>query len=622
MAWIRIAGLALVVATALTLPLQAQEAKRPLLPLSYAYSQKLKDNPGAINELGASLPPVAVEGGPVPVAPLPSLSRLKAFGEIGAITVIRRSNELRPLQGRELMQQLKGSDFAPEGTPAQLWSNLKNVPSGGPYNFGNPLLLTDGTVIVHRTSTPDWYKLTPDNSGSYVNGSWTKIASMQSKPVPYGPMYFASAVLPDGRVIAEGGEYNNGQQEWTTMGSIYDPAKNAWTAMSPPTGWKQIGDGESAVLSNGTFMLADCCDGAPFAAAVLDPSHLTWSSTGGNSKADNYDEEGWTLTPDGTLLTVDAYTTAINGTACGLNTERYDPSAGGNWSSAGNVPHQLADCNAINAEGGSNPSYEMGPQVLMYNKKVIAFGGTTANVAHTALYDTAAKKWAAGPDLPSTCGPNGNSPCTLADAPATLLPSGHVLFAAGAGLFHAPTGFFEYDPGSNKIAAVPGTVDASQIPSFYVNFLILPNGQILAVENQTSTIQVYSPSGNFQDAWRPVVDPTIPSCVVRGGNYLLTGKQLNGLSQGANYGDDQQAATNFPLIRIINKSSGHVSYARTSGFSTMTVASGAVGSTHFSVATNIETGASTLYVVANGIPSLGSPVTVAASSCQNLSANQ
>ena len=48
----------------------------------------------------------------------------------------------------------------------------------------------------------DWYKLTPDNTGSYVNGTWTKMASL---PTGYRPYAFASAVLADGRLVIVGG---------------------------------------------------------------------------------------------------------------------------------------------------------------------------------------------------------------------------------------------------------------------------------------------------------------------------------------------------------------------------------------------------------------------------------
>src|SRR6266481_1844572 len=93
--------------------------------------------------------------------------------------------------------------------PAQSqWTRTTNNP---PVKLGTALLLTDGTVIAHEendqsgnVATNKWYKLTPDSNGSYINGTWSQIASMASN---YGPLFFASSVLPDGRVVVEGGEY-------------------------------------------------------------------------------------------------------------------------------------------------------------------------------------------------------------------------------------------------------------------------------------------------------------------------------------------------------------------------------------------------------------------------------
>src|SRR6266853_2187598 len=92
----------------------------------------------------------------------------------------------------------------------QTWTALTNQP-GVPV--GTPLLLTDGTVIAQQMTTDgsfgtgQWLRLTPDNTGNYINGTWSQIASM---PAGYAPTFYASAVLPDGRVVIEGGEYNNG----------------------------------------------------------------------------------------------------------------------------------------------------------------------------------------------------------------------------------------------------------------------------------------------------------------------------------------------------------------------------------------------------------------------------
>lgn len=529
----------------------------PQVPISYGQWQALRSTPWKIGELGKNLPPVAAETGPV-----------------------NNSASVTPAAGT--------------------WSNLTSTLG---INLSNPLLLTDGTVIVHKTDTSLWYKLTPDSSGSYINGTWNQIAGM---PSGYGPKFHASAVLPNGHVIIEGGEYNlGGGASWTNQGAIYDPVANTWKSVSPPSGWSSIGDAQSVVLSNGTFMIANCCSTQT---ALFNESNCctasAWTATG-SGKNDWNDEESWSLLPDGTVLTVDAY---VNSGQCGANSERYNPS-NGTWSTAGNTPSILSDCSSTNAQGNS-PTYEIGPQVLMYNGKVIAFGGNTANVAHTALYDTSANTWSAGPDLPQTCGSGGTSYCTLADAPATLMPNGKVLFVASAGAFNAPAKFFEYDPGTNGFAAAPGTADASSITSFYVNFLTLPTGQILAVETYTSNIQIYTPSGSYQSAWQPTITSLSSTTLATGMNYTVYGTQLNGLSQAANYGDDQQAATNYPLVRITNNSSGHVFYARTFNHSTMSVAANTSGSTSFTLPNNIEAGASQLVVVANGIPSQPTSVTV------------
>jgi hypothetical protein len=104
---------------------------------------------------------------------------------------------------------------------------------------------------------------------------------------------------------------------------------------------------------------------------------------------------------------------------------------------------------------------------------------------------------------------------------------------------------------------------------------------------------------------------TYPHSVTRGTTYKISGKQFNGLSQAAAFGDEFETATNYPLVRITNTASKHVFYAKTHDHSTMGVATGsAIVFTNFDVPAGAETGASTLEVVANGIPSKKVSVTV------------
>ena len=163
--------------------------------------------------------------------------------------------------------------------------------------------------------------------------------------------------------------------------------------------------------------------------------------------------------------------------------------------------------------------------------------------------------------------------------------------------------------GYARCRRLPGPLNAHHDASFYGHFLELPSGQLLFTDF-SSDIEVFTPSGTYNQAWAPTIS-TAPTSVVRGSTYTISGTQFNGLSQGAAYGDDFQGATNFPLVRIVNNATGHVFYCRTHDHSTMAVATGGkTVSTRFDVPANTETGASQLFVVANGIASPFSSVTV------------
>ena len=136
---------------------------------------------------------------------------------------------------------------------------------------------------------------------------------------------------------------------------------------------------------------------------------------------------------------------------------------------------------------------------------------------------------------------------------------------------------------------MPAPANAATDPSYVGRMLVLPTGQIFYTDGNIA--EIYTASGTSQAAWQPTIT-SAPTVVVSGkSNYTLTGTQLNGLSQGAAYGDDAQMATNYPLVRITNTSTGHVFYARTHGHSTMGVATGSTQvSTQFDIPANIESG--------------------------------
>ena len=350
-----------------------------------------------------------------------------------------------------------------------------------------------------------------------------------------------------------------------------------------------IGDSQSVVLFDGTFMQANCCTTQT---ALLDPKTLTWTETG-SGKFDINDEEGWTLLPNKQVLTVDAYVFQYDPT--GMNSEIYNP-ASGKWRSAGSTVVQLWD-SAADCGGAHFATQEVGPAVLRPDGTVFYTGSNRCGAGHTAIYNSNTGTWSAGPDFPDSL--------NIADGPAALLPNGNVLVDTSPGFGNSPTSFFEFD--GTKLNPVPGPPNASIASSYFGNMLVLPTGQILFAD--FIAVSAYDPTGTYNPAWAPRIQKA-PSTVSPGGSYVISGHLFNGVSQGAAYGDDHQSATNYPLVRITNNATGHVFYSRTHDHSSMAVAFGGLVSTTFDVPASQELGPSELVVIANGIPSAPVAVTV------------
>jgi hypothetical protein len=111
-----------------------------------------------------------------------------------------------PAEGIEVLPSLGSAVNPPpppmRGTP-QTWRPITTALPGGLISPAVPQLLQDGTVIIQDLCTDNWWKYTPDEFGEYDDGTWTQIASSNG----YDPLFTAQAVLPDGRMIVEGGEY-------------------------------------------------------------------------------------------------------------------------------------------------------------------------------------------------------------------------------------------------------------------------------------------------------------------------------------------------------------------------------------------------------------------------------
>jgi hypothetical protein len=458
------------------------------------------------------------------------------------------------------------------------WTATTNPP---PSAVAHMLLLTDGSVLVNSfffsTHVDTWYRLVPDSTGSYINGTWVNAGNL---PTGYNPLYFGSVVLPSGQVTVMGGEYNNGSGVWTTLGAIYNPTTNKWQKLKAPTGWTTVGDAQAIVLPNGHLMQANCCT-KDEAILTLSGGVATWAATG-TGKFDDNDEEGWTMLPGGKILTVDAY---VQSTCCKMGYQIYDPTTGAWTTPANNTVVNLVDPGSL----------ELGPMPLLPSGKVFAAGATTNN----AIYDPVAGTWASAPKFGGTL--------DIADGPAAVLPNGNALFDASPGVFNTGSKFFEWDGTTMNATAAPP--NASIDSSYVGNMVVLPTGQVLFTDF-SSSVEIYTPSSLTPCTGCAPKITSVKATLTHGTtNNRITGTQLNGVTQGAYYGDDNQSATNFPLVRITD-STGAVVYCKTHGWLGGVATGTTPVSTLFDIPATIATGPASLVVVTNGIASAAKSVTI------------
>jgi len=451
------------------------------------------------------------------------------------------------------------------------WEPLKNQPT---FNTSTMILLTDGRVMVQEDGTEHWHALAPDDKGSYINGKWSTLADMS-----LWRTYYASGVVKNGRVFLCGGEYSGDIKE-TNKGEIYDPVTDIWKSIATPP-WKEVGDAACCVLPDGRILIGNLDSGA---CIIYNPATDSWSTTG--SQSIRTAEETWILLPDDTILTPQCHSP--------YQSEKYVISSG-TWQNEGSLPATVVD----------STMSEIGPGMLLYNGKVIFFGAANSGGhGKTVIYTrpatpTAKGTWTSGPDIPKVSG----DVMVSNDCPAALLPNGKVLFTAAKFLnndWGSPVYFFEYDPVASTITQVPTPPNNNAV--IYVSrLMLLPTGQVL-FSPSSNNVQVYTPDGGPQDAWRPTIGSVAHISLVNN-DFLLQGTQLNGLSQANIYGDDCYPATNYPLVQLTDTKTQEVHFCRTHEFSTMGVATGPLLQSALFTPSGIPDGIYELRVIANGISS-------------------
>ena len=278
------------------------------------------------------------------------------------------------------------------------WTTTLNAPSGVQIEL--MLLLSDGTVMAQDGATTNvemnWYQLTPDSHGSYVNGKWKAL-----RPMHYKREMYALQVLRDGRVFI-GGDENDG---YGPTAEVYNPLTDAWTLLT--ASGVGLADAESAMLPDGRVLVSpkSWLPYPAYISTIYDPVANSWSFPG--SAFAYQDETSWVKLSDDSILTIDDNA---------RTSERFIPSRGpsGQWSQDANVPVGMWN------------NGETGPGLLLPDGRAFYLGGT----GHTALYTrsplggTNAGSWAQGPDIPA-----GH---VSTDAPAVMMPNGKILCAVGA----------------------------------------------------------------------------------------------------------------------------------------------------------------------------------------------
>ena len=452
--------------------------------------------------------------------------------------------------------------FSMQQAQAQVgaWSALHNQSPQG--SGGLMLLLTDGTVMAKSSSGLTngnvWMKLTPDASGSYVNGTWSTLA-----PMINDRLYFSSQVLQDGRVYVAGGEYGAGGDQ----AEVYNPLTNQWTAITNTGG--RISDGNSEMLPDGR-VLQSMVNGTLRGSQIFDPS--TNSYVTGPTSNGNPNESAWVKLPDNSILMVNIGT---------RNSERYIPSLGV-WVTDATVPVDLYD------PYGS----ESGTAFMLPDGRAFFTGSPSTTAYYTPSGNNNPGTWAAGPALPNSQG--------QPDAPGAMMNNGKILLAVDPtpqnnNVFIAPTTFYEFNYLTNTFTSINGPSGGASenYPTYVANMLSLPDGSVMYVNQGATQYYVYKPSGTQLTIGKPAITQvTANDC--SGSSYNITGTKFNGISEGSCYGDDWQMSTNYPVIRLTNGT--NVYYARTTKWNYSNVAT-------FTLPAGLPAATYSLVVTCNGFSS-------------------
>ncbi len=487
---------------------------------------------------------------------------------------------------------------------ANTWTYVDPIPTSPLSNF-----FISGSVTGATNTSPITITVGPyDSTAGLQNGDTVTIAGVAGNTAANGTRTITNVTDTTFDLVGSNG---------TASGVFFDNGLATWRGPNK----SQFGDDPIQVLSAGPnagqILAGHAISNSTYRFNPSGASGSQWTTTAAAKlHNDASDEETWVKLPDGSILSYDIFGSESAAPIDTFKAQRYIP-ATDKWVDASN----LDPTNPPSVLTGANEGYELGPAFLQPDGNVILFGAN----GNTAIYNPSTDIWTAGPEEPQknlTIGFDGSvtpggSPTYLVgtDNPGAMLPNGKILITlsphgpvspfTGGYSFPDATYIYEYDPVTQKfIENTPAGVDTQN--AFFFNMVVLPTGQVL-LGNSRGDLQVYTPDGGPQNAWRPVISNVQDN---GDGTFTLTGRQLNGISEGATYGDDWQSASNYPIVRL-KDAVGNVYYARTYDWSSTGVATGStVVTTQFTLpAGRSLSDFASITAIANGISSREFPLT-------------
>lgn len=426
-----------------------------------------------------------------------------------------------------------------------------------------------------------------------------------------------------------------------------------------------LGDEPSILLPGGKILVGDLVNPESF---IYDPPSDSWAPSGTKVYNDSSDEEGWTMGSDGSIFNYDLFQSIRTG---GSYAEKYNPATGlwssispSDGTANGTIP--LLSSRSVGEELGPALRLQDGRMLVVGATQHTALYTPSTNTWVAGPDISGTLNGIASPfgadDAPGAILPNGHVIFGADAGPAGFTSSGNITAGsavikgipstailqqfwgvsdkAGAipggsfivsvdspsqvtvsnaasqtvtgdsiswgGVFSNPTQIFDFDPGTNSLSPVSPAIPDGNLPfqgAYPSRMLILPTGQLL-FSDASAQMWVYTSTGSVNPQLRPIITDVQYN---GGGTFTLTGMQLNGQSAGAAYGDDDQMASNYPIIRMVSRS-GNVFYARTTNWSKISVAGGhgkdAIETVQFTLNPGITPGNYAIIVSGAGISSI------------------